>query len=87
MTPYILYSDGDGNIFEDTSLYVTGRSGWDALPIEESDWIELPEPRRRRDSIVCRPGVVDRRRHSRAAAVRLRIESRSAEPARCLESG
>jgi len=42
MTPYILYSDGSGNIFEDTSLYVVGRSGWDAIPIEEEDWIELP---------------------------------------------
>ncbi len=40
--PYILYSDGNGNIFEDTSLYVTGRSGWDALPIPEDEWIELP---------------------------------------------
>src|SRR6187549_486045 len=41
-SPYILYSDGEGNIFEDTSLYVTGRSGWDALPIPEEEWIELP---------------------------------------------
>jgi len=42
-SPYILYSDGDGNIFEDTSLFVTGRSGWDALPVPEEEWIELPE--------------------------------------------
>lgn len=42
-SPYILYSDGDGNIFEDTSLFVTGRSGWDALPVPEDEWIELPE--------------------------------------------
>jgi sulfatase maturation enzyme AslB (radical SAM superfamily) len=42
-TPYILYSDGEGNIFEDTSLHVTGRSGWDALPIPVEEWIELPE--------------------------------------------
>ena len=41
--PYILYSDGNGNIFEDTSLYACGRSGWDALPLESEDWIELPE--------------------------------------------
>ena len=40
---YILYSDGKGNIFEDTSLYATGRSGWDALPVPEDEWIELPE--------------------------------------------
>jgi wyosine [tRNA(Phe)-imidazoG37] synthetase (radical SAM superfamily) len=42
-SPYLLYSDGKGNIFEDTSLYVTGRSGWDALPIPEDEWIELPQ--------------------------------------------
>jgi hypothetical protein len=40
--PYILYSDGNGNIFEDTSLYACGRSGWDALPVEKGEWIELP---------------------------------------------
>jgi pyruvate-formate lyase-activating enzyme len=43
MSPYILYSDGKGNIFEDTSLYAVGRSGWDALPIPEDEWIDLPE--------------------------------------------
>ncbi len=43
MTPYILYSDGKGNIFEDTSLYATGRSGWDAYPIDAAEWIELPQ--------------------------------------------
>ena len=42
-SPYILYSDGEGNIFEDTSLYVTGRTGWDAMPVPEDEWIELPE--------------------------------------------
>ncbi|MHA4847270.1 radical SAM protein [Flavitalea antarctica] len=42
-SPYILYSDGQGNIFEDTSLYTAGRSGWDAYPIPEEEWIELPE--------------------------------------------
>ena len=42
-SPYILYSDGKGNIFEDTSLYTAGRSGWDAYPIPEDEWIELPE--------------------------------------------
>jgi pyruvate-formate lyase-activating enzyme len=41
-TPYILYSDGNGNIFEDTSLFVTGRSGWDAVTIPNDEWIELP---------------------------------------------
>ena len=43
MQPYILYSDGNGNIFEDTTLYSVGRSGWDAMPIPEEDWIELPD--------------------------------------------
>src|SRR5258706_16100306 len=42
-SPYILYSDGKGNIFEDTSLFVTGRSGWDAVPVPDDEWIELPD--------------------------------------------
>jgi sulfatase maturation enzyme AslB (radical SAM superfamily) len=42
-TPFLLYSDGKGNIFEDKSLYATGRSGWDALPVPEDNWIELPD--------------------------------------------
>ena len=42
-SPYILYSDGEGNIYEDRSLYVVGRAGWDAMPIDPADWIELPE--------------------------------------------
>lgn len=41
-SPYILFSDGKGNIFEDTSLYSCGRSGWDALPVSKHEWIELP---------------------------------------------
>lgn len=41
-SPYILFSDGEGNIFEDTSLYACGRSGWDALPVAKDEWIELP---------------------------------------------
>jgi pyruvate-formate lyase-activating enzyme len=41
-SPYILYSDGKGTIFEDQTLYVTGRSGWDALPVPEDEWIALP---------------------------------------------
>jgi Radical SAM superfamily len=40
--PYILYSDGNGKIFEDTSLYSCGRSGWDALPADKNEWIQLP---------------------------------------------
>lgn len=41
-SPYILYSDGNGNIFEDRTLYATGRSGWDAVPVPNDEWIELP---------------------------------------------
>jgi wyosine [tRNA(Phe)-imidazoG37] synthetase (radical SAM superfamily) len=41
-SPFLLYSDGKGNIFEDQSLFAVGRSGWDALPISQHDWIELP---------------------------------------------
>ncbi|MDQ2718590.1 MAG: radical SAM protein [Bacteroidota bacterium] len=41
-SPFLLYSDGKGNIFEDTSLFVCGRSGWNAMPIESEEWIELP---------------------------------------------
>ena len=41
-SPYILYSDGKGNIFEDTSLYATGRSGWNAMPVPTDEWIDLP---------------------------------------------
>jgi len=43
MSPFILYSDSKGNIFEDQSLFAVGRSGWDALPIPEDEWIELPD--------------------------------------------
>lgn len=42
-SPYLLYSDGKGNIFEDLSLYAAGRAGWDAFPVPEEDWIVLPD--------------------------------------------
>lgn len=42
-SPYLLYSDGEGNIFEDTSLYAVGRAGWDAYPVPVEEWILLPE--------------------------------------------
>ena len=41
-SPFLLYSDGKGNIFEDRSLYATGRSGWDAVEVPEHEWMELP---------------------------------------------
>lgn len=42
-SPYLLYSDGKGNIFEDETLYAVGRTGWDAIPIDADQWIKLPE--------------------------------------------
>ncbi|OIQ97348.1 cyclic pyranopterin monophosphate synthase [mine drainage metagenome] len=42
-SPYLLYSDGKGNIYEDLSLYAVGRAGWDAFPVPTDDWIELPD--------------------------------------------
>ena len=42
-SPYILYSDGKGNIFEDDTLFATGRSGWDAVEVPLEQWIELPD--------------------------------------------
>ncbi|MEN9952916.1 MAG: hypothetical protein RLZZ520_1184 [Bacteroidota bacterium] len=42
-SPYLLYSDGKGNIFEDETLYAVGRAGWDAFPVEIEEWIKLPE--------------------------------------------
>ncbi|MCC7030756.1 MAG: radical SAM protein, partial [Chitinophagaceae bacterium] len=42
-SPYLLYSDGNGHIYEDTSLYALGRTGWDAVEPEAESWIELPE--------------------------------------------
>ncbi len=42
-SPYVLYSDGKGNIFEDETLYVAGRTGWDAVPVPDEEWILLPD--------------------------------------------
>src|SRR3954462_14293620 len=42
-SPYLLYSDGNGSIFEDQTLYAVGRAGWDAFPIPQDEWIELPK--------------------------------------------
>jgi wyosine [tRNA(Phe)-imidazoG37] synthetase (radical SAM superfamily) len=41
--PFLLYSDGEGNIYEDETLYAVGRAGWDAFPVESDQWIELPQ--------------------------------------------
>jgi pyruvate-formate lyase-activating enzyme len=42
-SPYLLYSDGKGNIFEDTTLYALGRTGWDAVEVAVDSWIALPD--------------------------------------------
>jgi len=42
-SPYLLYSDGKGKIFEDTTLYATGRAGWDAFEVPVDEWIILPD--------------------------------------------
>jgi wyosine [tRNA(Phe)-imidazoG37] synthetase (radical SAM superfamily) len=42
-TPFVLYTDDNGNVFEDTSLYAVGRSGYYAMPTEIEDWIALPD--------------------------------------------
>lgn len=42
-SPFLLYSDGNGNIFEDKSLYATGRAGWDAFAVPVEEWIALPD--------------------------------------------
>lgn len=42
-SPFLLYSDGKGNIYEDITLYATGRSGWEALPVPSEEWIVLPD--------------------------------------------
>ncbi len=40
--PFLLYSDGKGQVFEDKSLYCIGRSGWYFQPVPAEDWIKLP---------------------------------------------
>ncbi|MDI9357486.1 MAG: radical SAM protein [Phycisphaerales bacterium] len=42
-SPYLLYADNKGQIFEDDSLYAVGRLVYDAVPIPLEDWIELPD--------------------------------------------
>jgi pyruvate-formate lyase-activating enzyme len=43
LSPFLLYADDQGNIYEDTSLFALGRTGWDAVEIDAEDWIPLPE--------------------------------------------
>lgn len=41
--PYLVYSDGRGNLFEDKNLFVAGRSGFEFKPLYLEEMIELPE--------------------------------------------
>ncbi|MCB8964820.1 MAG: radical SAM protein [Bacteroidales bacterium] len=41
--PYAVYSDGQGNIFEDTQLFAAGRSGQNFYPLYLDEMIPLPE--------------------------------------------
>ncbi len=41
--PFLLYADAEGKVFEDTTMYMAGRSGWDAVVPDVSDLIEMPE--------------------------------------------
>ena len=36
-SPYLLYADDEGNVFEDETLYAIGRSGWFADPVATED--------------------------------------------------
>ena len=42
-SPFLMFSDGKGGIYEDETLFVAGRSGWDAFPIPVEEWILLPD--------------------------------------------
>jgi sulfatase maturation enzyme AslB (radical SAM superfamily) len=43
LSPFVLYADAEGRVFEDRSLYACGRSGWYVDPVPAADWIPLPE--------------------------------------------
>ncbi len=58
-TPYVLYADGAGNVFEDESLYAVGRSGYYADRIPDTDWIPLPEGGNLYELIGRRPVGID----------------------------
>jgi len=42
-TPYILYSDSEGQIFEDPSLECSGKTGQHVLRLQPDDFIPLPD--------------------------------------------
>ena len=64
-SPYLLYCDAEGNVFEDTSLFALGRSGYYSEQVPLEDWIELPDggslynlPRRRPVGVDVETGEV-----------------------------
>ncbi|HMQ50156.1 MAG TPA: radical SAM protein [Saprospiraceae bacterium] len=59
--PYVLFADNDGNVYEDTSLYAIGRSGYYACPIPDDDWMELPDGGSLYHLPQRRPVGIDRR--------------------------
>jgi len=42
-SPFVLYADQQGQVFEDRSLFACGRSGWYVDPVPAEDWIPLPD--------------------------------------------
>lgn len=43
VVPNLVYSDGNGNILDDPDIFMSGRSGFDAVALSPDDFIELPE--------------------------------------------
>ena len=41
--PNLVYSDGEGNIFDDADTLMSGRSGFDVVALDTNDFIELPD--------------------------------------------
>jgi pyruvate-formate lyase-activating enzyme len=41
--PNLVYSDGKGGTFDDPDIFMSGRSGFDAVTLSVDDFIELPE--------------------------------------------
>lgn len=40
--PFLVYSDGMGNVYEDTDFFAAGRTGYSHIPIDNEKLIELP---------------------------------------------
>lgn len=42
-SPFVVYANSAGEIFEDKTLYAIGRSGWDYVAVSPDDFMELPD--------------------------------------------